>query len=485
LLVPTGAVRAYPGPVHYAGDVLTFEIQLDGFVEDDEGTASLTVDGGTPYEVPALWRADRLVLLQALDTSALSGLHEVRLLARNGDAVAETYRFEVRPASERPQQEADAAWRSHDIPCCTLHFISGTAAARDVDLIAERIQAAAEDFEDLTEVAIAHQLEVYFIDRMWGNGAFGGEGELLVAYTDRYYGPTVDLDGLHTLALHEFTHATKIDQGAHGFFLYNEGLAVYLAGGHYKPEPLPERGAALHALGYFEPGSWDYPRHEASYLHGAAVVAYVVETYGWEALWRFVDEASGDPAYVPETLDAILQEIFGRSKEQFEADFVAWLQSHGPGEQLDDLRLTLELQGLRRQYQDTYAPPPYFIFGEADETFARPEFVPAVIREARAPANVAVELMIAHGQEAIVAGRYADAQAVVGALEAVLASGTLTHPLAADYVAVVLALSEQGYETLSLDVRGDQAVAQVTRSAPALEAVSLSRVDGAWQRDDP
>ena len=36
---------------------------------------------------------------------------------------------------------------------------------------------------------------------------------------------------------------------------------------------------------------------------------------------------------------------------------------------MDDLRLTAELQAVRRQYQDTYAPPPILAFGAAAESY--------------------------------------------------------------------------------------------------------------------
>ena len=41
-----------------------------------------------------------------------------------------------------------------------------------------------------------------------------------------------------------------------------EGLAVYVAGGHYKPEPLAGRGAALFDLGYYVTVTGFIPQHE-------------------------------------------------------------------------------------------------------------------------------------------------------------------------------------------------------------------------------
>ncbi|HSL46320.1 MAG TPA: hypothetical protein VK897_22995 [Anaerolineales bacterium] len=474
-------VQAYPGPLHYAGDVLTFEAPVEGFREPPEVIVSLTLDGGTPIEVPGQWTFNRLLVPLALDTSGLEGAHEVQIEAPGEPSVDARYQFQVLPADQRPQQETGAAWESIQIPCCTLHYITNTAAARDLETIAHHAQQAAGDFARVTEVEVQNQLDIYIMDRMWGNGAFAGGDELLMAYTDRYYGPSQGDAGLETIFRHEFTHATGVDSSEAGFFPFNEGLAVYIAGGHYKPEPIPERGAAMLELGYEAGLDVFASQHEVAYLHGATIMAYIVEEYGWDALREFGRNAAGDPFYDPEQRDQILQDVFGVSSETFNTDYRAWLGSHDPGEQLDDLRLTIELQDLRRVYQTNYAPPPFSIFGRSEEAYARPEFLPLLIREANAPPNVAVELMIANAQRAIVAGEYANAETLIEAIQGVVQSGEFTSPLAYDYASIVLALSEDGYESLSLDLQGDETTAQVTRAAPSVETVTLQKINGEWQ----
>ena len=473
-------VQAYPGPLHYAGDVLSFEVPVEGFQEPPDVEVSLTLDGGNTTEVPGRWAFNKLLVPLALDTSSLEGTHEIRIQAPGEPGVDAVYAFEVFPAAGRPQNEIEAAWESIQIPCCTLHYITNTAAARDLETITDHAEQAAEDFTRVTGVEVVDQIDIYIMDRMWGNGAFAGGDELLMAYTDRYYGPSQGGEGLETIFRHEFTHAARVDSSEAGFFPFNEGLAVYVAGGHYKPEPIPERGAAMLELGY-EAGLDIFPsQHEVAYLHGATIMTYIVEEYGWEALMEFGRDAAGDVFYDPEQRDPILQEVFGVSSETFDAEYLAWLGSHEPGEQLDDLRLTIALQDLRREYQTEYAPPPFSIFGRSEQTYARPDYLPMLIREAKAPPNVAVELMIANAQKAIVAGEYAAAETLIEAIQGVLDSGEFTSPLAYDYASISLALSGDGYEGLSLDLRGDEATAQVTRAAPSLEQVTLHKVDGEW-----
>ena len=479
-LVPAGAVRAYPGPEHYAGDILTLEILTDNAGAQSDSKAKLTLDNNAPYETSGQWLSDRLVLPLAVDTSGLTGKHSLRIEVGTG-TIDQVYAFEVLPASERPTAESQATWQSRAIACCILHYISGTAAPQDIDLLAEHFQKAAETITKTTERKITQPLEVYFIDRMWGNGAFGSNGELVVTYTDRYFGPTVDMAGWETLAQHEFTHALGLDQGDDGFVFYNEGLAVFLAGGHYKPEPIAERAAALYDLGHFVPIGQSIGQHELGYLYGASVMAYIQEKYGFEGLWKFVNAADVHNSNQSDMLNGAIQSTFGISLVAFQQDFEAWLQSHDPGNQLDDLRLTVELQDLRREYQETYAPPPSFIAGKAAEAVARREYLPVMIREVNAPPNVATELIIANAQRAIVDGDYDMAEQLINVLEKVVMTGSFEDPLAKDYLDIVLALSNDGYEVLSLELEGDQATTQVTMEPRAVARLELEKIDQRWQ----
>jgi hypothetical protein len=474
-------VQAYPGPRHYAGDVLTFEVPIEGYREPPDVTVTLSLDGEAAVQVPGQWSFNKLLVPLALDTSGMSGAHEVRIQVVEDSTVDAVYQFDVLPSEALPENEIDAQWEILNISCCTLHYITNSAADRDLESIADHAQAAAEDFARVTGIEVLDRLDVYIVDRMWGNGAFGGGGELLVSYTDRYYGPTQDGTGLETLFRHEFTHAMSIDRTAEGFFPFNEGLAVLIAGGHFKPEPIPERGAAMLELGY-EVGLDTFPpQHELAYLTGAVFWSYMEEAYGWDTMIEFGQSASGDRYFDPEERERIMQGILGVSSVLFEDNYLTWLSDHEPAMQLDDLRLTVAIQDLRRRYQREYAPEPFSIFGVSVETFGRAGYLPMLIRETNAPSNAAVELMIANTQKAIIAGDYASADALRESIQAVLDSGEFTTPLAHDYASITAVLSGQGYEGLSLELRGDEASVQVTRAAPSVEQVTLQRIDGEWQ----
>ncbi len=464
-------LHVFPGPEHYAGELLTIEIDVGERVPSAESPVTLQLDASLPYQVSGRW--DWHFLRVPFDTTGRIGEHELSIRAEhNGVEVDETYRLEVHPASQRPEQ--DPAWSRREIECCILHYITNTAAARDLDKIARAVQQGADDFQRYPTVNIDEKIDVYFIERMWFNGAFAAGDDLLISYTDRNYGPSRGLEGLQVLVRHELGHAVFPS------FSYGEGLSVYLAGGHYKFEPLPRRAAAMLALDYYTPDDGPDDQHEIIYLHQAAVVQYMVETYGWSDLRDFIDiDRRGRNDRGGNSQDAF-QQALGVPRDVFQQNFLDWLRSQEPGHQVQDLKLTVELQNLRREYQERYAPFPWFLLGPADE-FTKPELIYVNIREPRSPAHMAAELLIANAQQALYEGEYHKAQVLVEVIEGVVTSGGLDSPLSREYADVVQVLDRQGYETLALDLDGNQVRVKVSNSPPDVETLLLRKEDGRWR----
>ena len=112
--------------------------------------------------------------------------------------------------------------------------------------------------------------------------------EISVSYLDRNYAS----NSWELVVHHEMVHA--IDGHLGGDFrptIFVEGLAVYLTGGHYKPEPLMPRAAALLPayLNQYIPlktlaDDFYASQHEIGYLEGASLIEYMVKTYGWDAV---------------------------------------------------------------------------------------------------------------------------------------------------------------------------------------------------------
>jgi len=484
-LVPASLVRAYPGPRHFEGDILTFEIQNNNGIPETEQTVRMQLDDGEPVEVTGTWSFfNEIIIPLAFDTKGLTGTHTLHFTTSDGN-INEYYSFEVLPASERPAQEADATWLTLETPCCVLHYVSGTPAERDIDFIAEHFQKGADDFSEIMRAEITSKLDVYLIDRIWGNGGFGGGGQIVASYTDRYYGPTIDGAGLQTLARHELSHAAGIgiDKAGDGLDFNYEGLAVYVAGGHYKPEPLAKRGAAMFDLGYFPSRDQQFfGQHELDYLYPAVILTYIADTYGSDAVWDFLDADDDVPDDILVPLDEAVQKTFAIPYSQFREEFRAWLEKNEPGEQLEDLRLTIELQDLRRQYQDIYAPPPFIIFGAVKETILNPDLLPVIVREADSPGNVAFELIVVNAQKAIVDGNYPLAEEFIGIMESILDTGTFANPRARDYLDISHLLMGEGYNVDELIFTDDShAQAQVVKDVFELQTIQLQKLSGKWE----
>ncbi|MDQ2691946.1 MAG: hypothetical protein M3Y68_07950, partial [Chloroflexota bacterium] len=63
----------------------------------------------------------------------------------------------------------------------------------------------------------------------------------------------------------------------------------------------------------------------------------------------------------------------------------------------------------------------------------------------------------------------------------IISRGEITDPLAREYLDIVLAAQEQGYEIVDLDVQGDQARALATAEPPDRVEIVLQKVSGVWQ----
>lgn len=473
-------VLAFPGPEHYEGDLISFQINSGTSIGNDGRVdVTLQLDNQEPYQTTGTW--DGFYLYVLFDTAGLTGEHSLSFHAeKNGATVDEYYSLTLLATNDRPSQETNPTWVSTEINCCVLHYISGTAAARDIDLIAATVQEAADEFDEFSPQPISEKFNIFFIDRMWYNGAFGWPEGLVISYTDRNYGPAQGKIGLKTIVRHEVGHAV------YPFFSYGEGLSVFLASGHYKPESIPERAAASLALGYDTPErGGPMGQHEIQYLHQAALVDYIVETYGWDTLQEFINLILPLGSANREQQDTAYIQAFGITQEQLNQQFYSWLQTKQPGDQVTDLELTVQLQELRREYQEKYTPDPEILLSLNEETAKKPEFVHIAIREAHNPANIATELLIKNAQNAILDGKYDLAQTLIDAIESIVTTGALDHPLANEYANIVYTLANQGYETVSLDLFGGQAEVQATKSPPELETLELYNSNGEWDIGTP
>ena len=147
-----------------------------------------------------------------------------------------------------------------------------------------------------------------------------------------------------------------------------EGLAVYFTRGHFKVEPLFPRAAALVELGWYLPlvplsDAFYLSQHEVGYLEAGALVEYMVDTWGLDAVLDFYriirPHNSGSQA---RAIDQALRRQFGLSYAALEARFLAALEPYPVNSDLlEDVRLTFRLYETLRRYQQVLDPSAYFL----------------------------------------------------------------------------------------------------------------------------
>ncbi len=388
------------------------------------------------------------------------------------------------PASARPMPEPLARWTQTESACCIFHYLTGTAAERDIATITV---TADESFEEVEEtLGVTRQDKVVFtlLSRLLGHGGFASD-EISLTYIDRNaaYGTLVNV------FKHEDTHILDRQIARERPTIMTEGMAVYVAGGHFKPEDLEKRAAALLILEDYIPltelaDDFYFAQHEIGYLEGGAFITYLVDKFGWEPVKTFYGSFQSAPTDSA-MLDAALRANFNQSLEELEAEWLTHLSSLPPDlAQVEDLRLTVMLYDTLRRYQQANDPAAYFLtawlpYGpEARERGIVADFV----RHPSAPENIALETMLAAAGEALVAQHFDNAEALLLAVNAVLDSNNLFFdPLAAEYLQIVTTLSAHGYEAQSILLDSDTATATIIHTWPATQSLTLTRDLTGWQ----
>lgn len=262
-------------------------------------------------------------------------------------------------------------WTFVQTSCCTIHYLTGTDAAEDISEVTQILEArtdkALSQFfpqgvtEDALPEALADPLELVLIPIVIGHGGFATDIAVMT-YSDRNWAG-IDLG---ILSHHEIVHVLDrhLNPGPRPS-IFSEGLAVYLAGGHYRPGDPLERAAALLELGFYLPiveitDDFYAAQHEIGYMQAAALVAYLEEIWGWEALIDFyfsLEEGENDSSEI----SSALQNRFRMDLAALEADFLAYLGNVHPNQQvIDDVRLTVETYDMIRRYQRLLIPSAHF-----------------------------------------------------------------------------------------------------------------------------
>jgi hypothetical protein len=156
------------------------------------------------------------------------------------------------------------------------------------------------------------------IPRLLGHGGFASH-EISVSYLDRNYGGSRFDLVLH----HEMIHILDARLGGDlRPTMLVEGLAVYLTGGHFKPEPILSRAAALlklpppHLLGRQAGTSLANPGGQLTLstrdrLPRSRIVGGVHDQFlGWEAFNKFYRDIHPHSPQPAHAIDTALQAHF-------------------------------------------------------------------------------------------------------------------------------------------------------------------------------
>lgn len=484
LSITPADISLFPVPVIYAGDRASIQIEPNiprGLAPNDVDVRIL-VDGVELVAGRLDWRklsGDTVGLYEWVwDTIDQQGSHTITAVLDPQDLIEigdenpnnnqASTTVVVEPRELLPNAEANATWITTDIECCKVHVVSGTAAHRDMDQLLPMVDAAFTQASTKLNAHLIGPYDVYLIDRVIGQGGYATDA-MVVSYLDRDYAG----GGLEEVLVHEAVHLIDQQFAPDRITFLSEGVAVWVAGGHYKQEDLGQRMAALVEMGRYVPlteaiDNFFATQHEISYLEAASFINYLVETYGWTAVRSFYGNATPDDAgTLSRAIDKNVRIYFSSSLEEIEADWLEYL-SNFPRDRatFTNLQVTLHLYDVIRRYQTVYDPTAYYLYAwlptpdmamqlDATADFSRhPDDI----------TNIALETMLKAALNALLEEDYDQVNALIVSVDRVIKNdGQFLDPLAKSYHDIVQTASESGYEIQQIDLTGNRAMAQAIR----------------------
>ena len=408
-------VITHPDGPLYAGDQVSFEIVSADSTDVSNNQVQVSIEGRTlasagfgPYGVGG---RNEAIFWWAWDTHELQpGSYTLTFTLLPEGPEWENI-ITLHPADEIPSPGPSARWTSTTSNCCTIYYISGTNAARDIETLRQITDTQAAGVEDALDADFNGAVTISFLPRTLGQGGFTTES-IYVSYLDQNYAGSTTAQVLH----HEMTHLLDAQLGG-GYrpVLFVEGLAVYISGGHFKPEPILPRAAALSGLGWYIPleklADDFYPQqHETGYLEAAALIAYMVQVYGWPAFNDFYRHIPDPGSLKPsQAINRALKERFGISFSELEQNFKTYLKSQPVTEDIrTDLRLTVQFYDTVRRYQQGLDPSAYYMTAWLPDGKSMRErgIVADFLRHPRGFENRLLESMLVGADRNLRAGNY-------------------------------------------------------------------------------
>jgi hypothetical protein len=512
------SVRYHPDSGLYAGDLVSFEVLAPADEMMDNSSVQIELDGATPQVIATanfypfgIGQRLQATLTWAWDTQGLApGEYTLRYTVTPGNLIWEET-IVLLPREDLPLSEQEAAWASAINECCAIHYMVNTEAERDLPELLPIIDAQAQAVSERMGISFSQPITITLLPRVMGHGGFAG-GEIHISYLDRNY-----TEGqLETILHHEMVHI--LDERLGGDLrpsILVEGLAVYITGGHYRSgQLLPQAAALLDSWGTPpQPGLNRYlplreladqfytSQHEVGYLQAGALVAYMVERWGWDGFSTFYRDihphATGSQALA---LDAALQASFGLSLAQLEQDFKNSLrqQATSPGI-VQEVELTIRYYDAMREYQRQLDPSAYFLNAWLLDTptMRLKGIVADYIRHPQAPYNLALEMLFITAGSQLHAGRLSQAAGTLAAIESVLqalrqgnSDPFASSPIASDYLSLAEIVTQDpalgiDYELQRLEIQEKTARVWVSDPTSELFQLIFENTEAGWRRQTP
>lgn len=327
----------------------------------------------------------------------------------------------LHPQSQIPPPQPQAHWEEAENECCLLYYITGTDAARDLSSLLENANTQADLASRGLHTDFERTIPLTMLSRVLGHGGFAGE-EIYVSYLDRNYAG----NDFSMVLRHEMIHL--LDGRLGGDLrpsILVEGLAVFLSGGHYKPEPIFSRAATLLDLGWYIPlaslsDDFYNSQHEIGYIEGGALIQYLITTYGWEAFSDFYRDIHPAPnGGQSQAIDNALQAHFDITFARLESQFISALKRRPVNPDLRmDVRLTVAYYNTVRRYQQLLDPSAYFLTAwlPSGEEMRQRSIVADYLRHPTTPKNVTIEDMLVHADRQLRDGKYAEAGRTISSI---------------------------------------------------------------------
>jgi hypothetical protein len=493
-------VLFHPDGNLYVGDQVSMEIIAPSGVNIDTLDVIVHVDrpirmtlGPAKFGYFGIGRRPEATMYWNWNTSELqAGIHELTFSVRPL-GVNWTQSVTLLPAADIPPPETEAHWTSTESECCNIFYITQTSSERDMPELLPMIDKQAEDVSQKMDYTLNQPVSIVLVPRILGQGGFANQ-EVSVSYLDRNYTAAPADIILH----HELVHLVDARLGGEWRpSIFVEGLAVYLSGGHFKPEPLIPRAAALLDLEWYLPlnslvDDFYTSQHEIGYLEAGALVEFMVKTWGWQAFNSFY-RGMQPPAQGEKPIDVLnkaMLEHFQLPMAGVEARFLDDLRNEPNNPEFqDDVRETVNFFDAVRRYQQVYDPSAYFLTAwmlDAKQMRER-RIVADYLRHPSLSENLALETMLNAAGEHLQMADYPSVRQLVNAVNAVLGARASTvqqpysvNPLAEDYYEIVQVLEEMGFQAQKIEVNGNMAQAWVSQDGPELIKIELNRLENGW-----